>query len=211
MTDRVQNNGEAAEVNLSDEAVKISGEGAVPSQACEKEAPEEKPDIIASLKAENNELQDRLLRRLADFENYKKRVAQEKEIALREKMGAFFLELLPVTDNFERALSNLNEETSASSLAEGVKLIHKQLLNVLTRFDLKEIDTEGGHFDPHLHQAFDREYSQEPLERPMISKVFQKGYTFQGIVLRPSLVKVRLPKEENTAPSPEEGCVNKEN
>ncbi len=153
-------------------------------------------EIIRKLKEENKELSDRLLRRLAEFENYKKRVFQEKETLVKEKLGKFIFDLLNILDNFDRALSHISKEERNSSLYQGITLIDKQFHDLLSKYGVKEIDTSSGIFDPFYHQALDKEEVDEDLEKPMISKVFQKGYTFNDTVLRPTLVKVKIKKEK---------------
>ncbi len=148
------------------------------------------------LKAENKELNERLLRRLADFENYKKRVSQEKEHYLRENLGRFILDLLSIVDNFERAIQHLTEEEKKTPLAQGIQLTYKQLIDLLNKYNVQEIDTSTGEFNPHFHQPLDKEEVDEDIEEPMISQVYQKGYLFNGSVLRPTLIKVKVKKEK---------------
>jgi len=148
------------------------------------------------LKAENKELNERILRRLADFENYKKRVAQEKEQFLRERMGRFILDLLSIVDNFERAIQHLSEEEKKTPLAQGIQLTYKQLIDLLNKYNVREIDTSSGEFNPHFHQPLDKEEVNEDIEEPVISQVYQKGYLYNGTVLRPTLVKVKVKKEK---------------
>ncbi len=156
------------------------------------------------LKAENKELNERLLRRLADFENYKKRVSQEKEQYLKENMGRFILDLLSIVDNFERAIQHLTEEEKKTPLAQGIQLTYKQLMDLLNKYNVQEIDTSTGEFNPHFHQPLDKEEVEENIEEPMISQVYQKGYLFNGSVLRPTLIKVKVKKEETKDGSEEE-------
>ena len=148
------------------------------------------------LKSEIKELNERLLRRLADFENYKRRVNQEKEHYVREKMGRFILDLLSIVDNFERAIQHLTEEEKKTPLAQGIQLTYKQLIDLLNKYNVQEIDTSNGEFNPHFHQPLDKEEVEEDIEEPLISQVYQKGYLYNGSVLRPTLVKVKVKKEK---------------
>jgi len=154
-------------------------------------------ELIKKLEEENAELKDRLVRRLAEFENFKKRVYQEKENLVKEKMGKFIFDLLNILDNFDRALSHISEEEKHSSLYQGIKLIDKQFHDLLERYGVKEMDTSSNIFDPFYHQALDKEEVDEDLDKPMISQVFQKGYMFNNSVLRPALVKVKIKKENS--------------
>ncbi len=165
---------------------------------------------LEKYKRENKELNERLLRRLADFENYKKRVQQEKEQYLKEKMGVFILDLLTVVDNFERAIQHLTEEEKKTPLAQGIQLTYKQLKDLLNKYEVYEIDTSDGVFNPHFHQPLDKEEVDEELEQPMISQVYQKGYLFKGNVLRPALVKVKVKREEEKENNEEVGNEEKD-
>jgi len=151
---------------------------------------------IKKLRKENKELNDRLLRRLADFENYKKRVVLDQENLVKEKMGKFILELLSIIDNFERALSHTTPEEKKSSLYHGINLTYKQLKEHLRKYEVKEIDTSDRKFDPFYHQALDKEEVDEKLDYPTIAKIYQKGYMFRDTVLRPVLVKVKIKKSK---------------
>ncbi|NLW17402.1 MAG: nucleotide exchange factor GrpE [Firmicutes bacterium] len=134
------------------------------------------------------ELEDRLLRLHAEFDNYRKRTARERAEQATIAQAALVSSLLPVLDNFERALANLPSEAD-TGWAEGVQLVHKQLLEVLSQQGLERIDCEQP-FDPNVHEAVMREACGEEVAEGTILQELQPGYLFQGRLLRPSMVKV---------------------
>ncbi len=161
-----------------------------------KKKMEELQEKIRTLEKENKELEDKALRRLAELENYRKRVEKTMKEYAYKKVGEFIYELLNVVDNFERAIEHTTEDEKQGSLYEGVKLIHKQLKELLSNHQVEEIDTSNKKFDPYIHQALDRVETEEDIEHPEIVHVYQKGYKYQGKVLRPSLVRVKVKKEK---------------
>lgn len=121
----------------------------------------------------------------AEFNNYRKRNASLRTDSIDDGMRDVIRALLPVLDNFERALANSDD----SSFAKGTEQIHKQLIEVLTKFGLEEIPAEGI-FDPNLHDAVIRDEEGEG-ESGTITSVLQKGYTVKGKIIRHTMVKVR--------------------
>jgi molecular chaperone GrpE len=151
------------------------------------------PDLQAQVDAlaqEKAALYDQLLRRQAEFENYRRRVEREKVEFHARARGEVLLELLPVVDNFERALSSLQKrEADAAGLRHGLELIHKQLKDALTKFGLEPVESVGQVFDPHLHEAVTIEPTDEHEENTIIEE-FQRGYKLGEKLLRPAKVKV---------------------
>ncbi len=129
---------------------------------------------------------DRLLRLAADFENYKKRVAREREEYVRGANERLIAELLPILDDLERALDAAAEHQEAQ-LEEGVRLVHRSLATLLERYGVKPIATEGK-FDPHVHEALLSQPSE--AEEGSVIDVIQKGYTLGERVVRPARVVV---------------------
>lgn len=129
---------------------------------------------------------DRLLRLAADFENYKKRVARERDEYVTFANERLIKELLPVLDDLERALQAVSEHEEAK-LEEGVELVHRSLASLLARNGVKEIATDGK-FDPHVHEALLSQPSEE--EQGSVIDVVQKGYTIGDRVVRPARVIV---------------------
>ncbi len=143
---------------------------------------------IAALKKEKDDLFDRLLRVQAEFENFKKRTQKEREAERKYKAQDLVNDILPVLDNFERALQvEKTEETS--SLIEGISMVHRQLLDALKNNGVEMIETEGKQFDPNLHHAV-MQVEDESYESNQIVEELQKGYMLKDRVIRPAMVKV---------------------
>jgi molecular chaperone GrpE len=152
------------------------------------------PDALAKLQAEKDELLQTLVRRQADFENYRKRVERERHEESRRGIGRVLEDLLPVLDGFERALQSSGEGDAGEQIGDhikGVQLVQKQLWEALAKHGLTRIEAEGKHFDPHLHLAIER---VETAEHPdgIVLEVLQQGYKFHDRVLRPSVVRVAV-------------------
>jgi molecular chaperone GrpE len=133
-----------------------------------------------------SEVDDRLLRLAADFENYKKRAARERQEYVRLANERLIAELIPILDDLERALSAAEEHQEAQ-LEEGVRLVHRSLAGLLERHGVKPIETEG-QFDPHVHEALLSQPSE--AEEGSVIDVVQKGYKLGERVVRPARVVV---------------------
>lgn len=168
---------ETKETENTDEAV--SEEAETKAQDAEGEAAEKKEE------PEEDE-NSRYMRLMADFQNYKKRVEKEKNDIYSYANEKMAIELLNVLDNFERALEHDAED---ASFKEGMEMIFKQLFDVLEKSGLKEIPALGEEFDPNFHNAVMNEDTDE-YESGKVSGVMQKGYTLNGKVIRPSMVRV---------------------
>lgn len=145
---------------------------------------------IGKLAKDLEDLRQTLLRRQADFDNYRKRVEKERSEDSRRATARVIEGLIPVIDSFDQALAAHREEEYAN-YRKGFELIHKQLLDNLTRLGAERVEPVGAKFDPHLHQAMDRtETTQE--DDGTILQVFQPGYVFHGRVLRPAMVRVAV-------------------
>jgi molecular chaperone GrpE len=145
------------------------------------------------LVSEKASLQDMLLRRQADFENFRRRTERERAES-RELAGLEVIQaLLPVLDDFQRALGAAgNDETGAvREYTKGIELIHQQLVDTLTKLGLEPIPSVGERFDPNLHNGIMRE-DREDVEDHTVVEEFRRGYNFKGRLLRPALVKVAV-------------------
>ena len=131
-------------------------------------------------------LKNSFLRVQADFANYKKRAEKERLDTIKYASEKLMVDLLPVFDNFERALQS---ESEKDGFYEGVQLIHNQLLDALKNNGLSEIESKDQPFDPNLHHAVVME-EVEGLEEDTVVDVLQKGYKLNDRVIRPSMVKV---------------------
>ena len=140
--------------------------------------------------AELDDLRQTMLRRQADFENYKKRIERERGEDSRRTMARLIESLIPIVDGFEHALA-AHREAEYESYRKGFELIYKQLLDNLTKLGAERIDPLNRQFDPHLHQAMDREETAEQADGTVL-QVFQPGYMFHGRVLRPAMVRVAV-------------------
>jgi molecular chaperone GrpE len=131
----------------------------------------------------------RFLRTQADFDNFRRRTRQEKEEMAKYAAAGLIESLLPVIDNFERAIEAGKATDPASSLLQGIEMVYKQLKDALASAGLEEIDCLGKPFDPFQHEAVMREPSEEHEEGTVID-VLQKGYRLKERVIRPAMVKV---------------------
>lgn len=147
-----------------------------PTQQEQEETVESSDERVAAL-------EDRLLRTAADFDNFRKRAAREREEYVKHANERFVKELLPVLDDLERALAHGEEH----SIEEGVRLVHRSLVSLLERHGVQEIDASG-RFDPHMHEALLSQPSD--AEEGSVLDVIQKGYTLGDRVVRPARVVV---------------------
>jgi molecular chaperone GrpE len=146
------------------------------------------PTTDEALRGENQQLRDRYLRTLADFENVRKRTEREKADFYKYAVGAVMKDVLPVIDNFDRALAHATE---TDEFHTGVLLIYKQLYDVLQKHGLRPIDESGVHFDPNIHEAVVREEDDSVPSHTVVA-ILQKGYFLHDRLLRPALVKVAV-------------------
>jgi molecular chaperone GrpE len=162
------------------------------------EAPEARPES-ADAADERRELLERLLRLQADFENFKKRIERERLDHLRHATSDLLGRLLPVLDNFERAIAAFRPGGSADAVIEGIGLIHRQLLSELEREGLRGMESFGQPFDPVLHEAVATD-PDAPMPPHTVTHVFQRGYFLHDRLLRPAMVRVRVDACEDEAP-----------
>jgi molecular chaperone GrpE len=157
-----------------------------PEQAAEAEQVEEQVDGTAALQRERDEYLDSLQRLKAEFDNYRKRVARDQQELVVRAAERLVKELLPVLDDLERALEAATEHEEVK-LEEGVRLVHRQLADALSKEGLTEIPTEGK-FDPHTQEALLSQPSE--ADEGTVIQVLQKGYMLGTRVLRPARVVV---------------------
>ena len=173
-----------------------SGEQEVPSeeqtssQDASGESTEEETSSGKEENAELVQLKDKYLRTLAEYENFRKR--SEKEKAQMFELGAKSIieQLLPVVDNFERALEHISEEEKENSFVKGVEGIYKQIQKMFSDCDIQAIEAVGQKFNPALHNAVMTEEAGD-AEEDTVTADLQKGYTYRGNVVRHSMVKVK--------------------
>jgi molecular chaperone GrpE len=147
----------------------------------------EREDPLGRAQRERDEYLDLARRAQADFENYRKRAAKEAAAAGERARGGLVRELLPVVDNLERALASA--QRGEQHLAEGVRLVHSELIAVLERNGVEQFDPQGESFDPTVHEALSMR-SEDGAEPGVVLDVIEKGYKANGTVLRPARVVV---------------------
>lgn len=145
---------------------------------------------FARLKSERDELMQTLVRRQADFENYRKRIEREREEEHRRGVGRLIGELLPMLDSFDRALK-AHDDPAYEEYRKGLEIIYRQLWDTLAKHGVERIAAEGATFDPHFHQAVERVETPDYPDGAVV-EVLQDGYIFHGRVLRPSIVRVAV-------------------
>lgn len=151
----------------------------------EEESVDETEELRKQLEAEQN----KYLRLLADYDNFKRRTQKDREIANKFRSQSLLADLLPVLDNFERALSLQTTSEESASLLKGVEMVQKSLTEAVSREGLEEIKAVGEPFDPNFHQAVMQE-KDDSAEAGTVLQELQKGYILKGRVLRPAMVKV---------------------
>lgn len=172
------------EAETQQEEVKPADEEAVEESA---ETQEQAVDETEKLKAEIEEKKNQYLRLQADFENFRRRTRQEKEELGNVVTQTILKDMLPLLDNFERALASDNKDSEG--FHKGVEMIYNQFAEALKKNGLEYIETEGKKFDPNFHQAVMRVQNPD-LEDETIAAELQKGYIVKGRVVRPSMVQV---------------------
>lgn len=152
-----------------------------------------KDSEIKALKKEYDELKDKYLRSLAEMQNLRKRFDRERADYIEYSLNEFLREVLVVLDNFERALK-VSDQAGDRSFREGVELIYRQYQDMLKKKGVRPIELADKKFDPAIHQAVLTEESDE-VEEPEVSEELQRGYWLQDRLLRPAMVKVRVPRK----------------
>jgi molecular chaperone GrpE len=170
---------------MEDERNEASG----PTSAAAPPEPGDTSLDAAALKQQRDDYYDRLLRKTAEFDNYRKRTDRER-LQLSEAAAADLLtELLPLVDDMERALKADTGGEAGEAVRKGVELIHKQLLEVLRKRGVRPLEALGADFDPHFHMAVAHEPAEGRREGEVIEE-FGRGYMLGDRLLRPAMVKV---------------------
>jgi molecular chaperone GrpE len=166
-----------------------SGAGAAPAPSEGDPMANSLEDQIRKLAAEKEELRDTLLRRQADYENYRKRVEKERHQERHRGVEHLIEQLLPVLDAFDTALASASRDPAAADYAKGFELIRRQLWDTLSKQGLARIEAVGKEFNPHFHHAIARVETTEQADGTVVAEL-QPGYTFHERVLRPAMVRV---------------------
>jgi len=199
---------EDIEIEFVDEDSGAGGPGTRSAESVEEkglEAVDLGPSVeieIERLESELDELRDIHLRKLAEFDNFRKRTERERVEIKRHANEDLVRELLPVLDNFERALEH-GSETDSGAFHEGVEMIAKQLWDTLERQGVEIVDPMGQKFSPEFHEAVHR-VEDDSLDPGTIASVLAKGYLFNGRLVRPAMVGVvaDAPKIADAVPEP---------
>jgi molecular chaperone GrpE len=152
------------------------------------EAPAQENSELAEARRERDDFKDRWMRKTAEFDNYRKRIERERREQADQGIVDLLQDILPVVDDFDRALT-VDTGESGAAYRKGVELIHGKLHDLLRRWGVKPIEALGADFDPNIHQAVMHEVSPEHREGEVIGEL-QKGYTIKDRLLRPAMVKV---------------------
>lgn len=163
------------------------GEAEASQEATEEAEAQEAAEELEAVKKQLSEGVERMKRLQADFENFRRRTRQEKEELSNMVVQDFIKDLLPMLDNFDRAMAA--EATDGTKFQQGVEMIYNQLAEILKNKGLEKIDTTDAKFDPNFHQAVMRVENPD-LEDESIAMELQKGYMVKGKVIRPSMVQV---------------------
>jgi molecular chaperone GrpE len=169
----------------------VSEETAAPEET-QPDPPERLRDVLKTerdgIKAERDELKELLLRRQAEFDNFRKRTEKERADYAQYAGMEIVREILPVVDDFDRAMKS---EGGTPEYTKGVAMIHSRMYDALRKLGLEPIETAGKSFDPHLHQAVERVETTDFPDGTILGE-FQRGYNFKSKLLRPSMVRVAV-------------------
>ena len=195
---------EEQEKKIAEEAVEKNADGDVsaPDSASKAEKGEGQEEALdrkkknrkedkkeEAYKEKIDELEDRVKRQMAEFENFRKRTEKEKNAMFDVGAKSVIEKILPVVDNFERGLATVPEDEKAGAFADGMNMIYKQLIGELDKLGVKPIKAVGKEFDPNLHNAVMQTTSEE-LESGYVAQELLKGYTYHDMVIRHSMVAV---------------------
>ena len=181
--------GNQTETDVSGQSAEKDAKSA--GEAAKALKPEEK---IAELEAQLAETRDQLLRKAADFENFRKRMNQEKQNAIEYANQSLLLDIIPVIDDFERAIQSAEKSADLNAFIEGVKMIEKRLTNQLeSKWGLKRFSSAGELFDPNMHEALMVEKSSDVTEA-VVQEDLIRGYLLKDRVIRAAKVKVLMPE-----------------
>ncbi|MDE0041032.1 MAG: nucleotide exchange factor GrpE [Candidatus Poribacteria bacterium] len=171
----------------------------------ESEAELSLEEEFAKLKAEYQAQYDQMLRKIAEYDNLKKRAERRAEESSKYAIEGVIKDIIPIIDSVERAIESTSKSKDFDALSEGIQLIHKQLLDSLQRRSINPIETIGENFDPTRHEAIMHVESEEVPENAVIEE-FQRGYTLHDRVIRPSMVSVSkgTPEAVKESVSPDE-------
>lgn len=180
------------EAKLSEEDGENSGEeskGWAGRRAAKKKEKQDKKE--EAYKEQISQLEDKVKRQLAEFENFRNRTEKEKTAMFETGAKSVIEKMLPIVDNFERGLATIDPEDENDAFTEGMKMVYRQLLTELENLGVKPIEAVGKEFDPNLHNAVMQVESEE-YESGVVAQELQKGYTYRDTVVRYAMVSVTV-------------------
>lgn len=178
---------ETEQAEAEEVTAQAAQEGPTPKE--EKKDKKKKDKKQDALKVKIDELEDRVKRQMAEFENFRKRTEKEKAAMFETGAKSVIEKILPVVDNFERGLASIPEGENDGAVAQGMQMIYKQLMTELENLDVKPIPAVGEEFNPEFHNAVMQVESEE-FESGVVAQELQKGYTYREGVVRHSMVAV---------------------
>lgn len=178
---------ETEQAEAEEVTAQAAQEGPTPKE--EKKDKKKKDKKQDALKVKIDELEDRVKRQMAEFENFRKRTEKEKAAMFETGAKSVIEKILPVVDNFERGLASIPEGENDGAVAQGMQMIYKQLMTELENLDVKPIPAVGEEFNPEFHNAVMQVESEE-FESGIVAQELQKGYTYRESVVRHSMVAV---------------------
>ena len=187
MDDAVQE--ETTAQGTSEAAAEETAAGTEEPPKADKKEKKKKDKKQDAMKEKVEELEDRVKRQMAEFDNFRKRTEKEKTAMFETGARSVIEKILPVVDNFERGLASVSEEEKDGALAQGMQMIYKQLMTELENLDVKPIPAVGEEFNPEFHNAVMQTQSDE-FESGVVAQELQKGYTYRDSVVRHSMVAV---------------------
>lgn len=186
-----ENQNENAENQTEEKTEQETAADSESAQAAVEQTPEEK---IAALEKENADLKDQLLRRAADFDNYRKRMIKEKQETFDYANASLLGDLLDSLDNFDRTVEAADSAKDVKSMADGIKMINKNLVKMLEdKYGLVGYGKEGDEFNPEEHEAIGR-MEDEKAKKETLKQVYLKGYKLKDKIIRHAKVMVNVPK-----------------
>lgn len=183
---------EAEEASEEEEETEEMPEGEDSKSWAEKRAAKKQAKLdkkTDAFKEQIAQLEDKVKRQLAEFENFRNRTEKEKQAMFETGAKSVIEKILPVVDNFERGLATVPEEKKEDPFVDGMTRVYKQLLTELENIGVKPIEAVGQEFDPNLHNAVMQTVSEE-YESGIVAQELQKGYTYRDSVVRHSMVAV---------------------
>ena len=195
-TEQAENQTEEKATSQEETAADSQASDAAPETEKSEEKKEQTPEErIAALEKENADLKDQLLRRAADFDNYRTRMMKEKQDTYDYANAGLLADLLDSLDNFDRTIDAAKDAKDAKSIADGIKMINKNLVKMLEdKYGLTGYGKEGDEFNPDEHEAIGR-MEDEKAKKETLAQVYLKGYKLKDKVIRHAKVMVKVPKQ----------------